>query len=125
MDTVIYLLVGAAFGGALGWVIGSRGKAGASPDGQAALADAKARVELLQKQVTQLETERDARQAREEKEQVLLRELAPVKENLTKMQEAVAKMETERVTQFTSLNEAIKQAVESDAGPHEQPASRL
>ena len=115
MDTVIYLLVGAAFGGALGWVIGSRGKAGASPDGQAALADAKARVELLQKQVTQLETERDARQAREEKEQVLLRELAPVKENLTKMQEAVAKMETERVTQFTSLNEAIKQAVESDA----------
>ena len=115
MDTVIYLLVGAAFGGALGWVIGSRGKAGASPEGQAALADAKARVELLQKQVTQLETERDARQAREEKEQVLLRELAPVKENITKMQEAVAKMETERVTQFTSLNEAIKQAVESDA----------
>ena len=116
MDTVIYLLLGVALGGAVGWLIGSRGKgAGSSPDGQIELADAKARVDLLQKQVTQLETDRDAKIARDDKENKLLLALAPVKENLTKMEEAMGKMETERVTQFTSLNEAIKQAVESDA----------
>jgi DNA recombination protein RmuC len=115
MDTVIYLLLGVALGGAVGWLIGSRGKSGASPDGQIELADAKARVDLLQKQVTQLETDRDAKIARDDKENKLLLALAPVKENLTKMEEAMGKMETERVTQFTSLNEAIKQAVESDA----------
>jgi DNA recombination protein RmuC len=115
MDTVIYLLLGVALGGAVGWLIGSRVKSGASPDGQIELADAKARVDLLQKQVTQLETDRDAKIARDDKENKLLLALAPVKENLTKMEEAMGKMETERVTQFTSLNEAIKQAVESDA----------
>jgi len=116
MDTLIYLLLGVALGGAVGWLIGSRGKgAGSSPDGQIELADAKARVDLLQKQVTQLETDRDAKIARDDKENKLLLALAPVKENLTKMEEAMGKMETERVTQFTSLNEAIKQAVESDA----------
>ena len=116
MDTVIYLVIGVALGGAVGWLVGSRGKgSGSLPDGQIELADAKARVDLLQKQVTQLETERNERQARYEKEDKLFRELAPVKDNLTKMQDAVAKMETERVAQVASLNEAIKQAVESDA----------
>ena len=115
MDTVIYLLIGVALGGAVGWLIGSRVKSSGSPDDQIELADAKARVDLLQKQVSQLETDRDAKIARDDKENKLLLALAPVKENLTKMEEAMGKMETERVTQFTSLNEAIKQAVESDA----------
>ena len=115
MDTVIYLLIGVALGGAVGWLIGSRVKSSGSPDDQIELADAKARVDLLQKQVSQLETDRDAKIARDDKENKLLLALAPVKENLTKMEEAMGKLETERVTQFTSLNEAIKQAVESDA----------
>ena len=115
MDTILYLIIGLIVGAGLGWLLASRSKAGASPDGQIALADAKARVELLQQQVTQLETDRASREARERQENKLLQELAPVKENLTKMQEAVSKMETERLTQFTTLNEAIKQAVESDA----------
>ena len=115
MDTILYLIIGLIVGAGLGWLLASRSKADASPDGQIALADAKARVELLQQQVTQLETDRASREARERQENKLLQELAPVKENLTKMQEAVSKMETERLTQFTTLNEAIKQAVESDA----------
>ena len=115
MDTILYLIIGLIVGAGLGWLLASRSKAAASPDGQIALADAKARVELLQQQVAQLEADRASREARERQDNKLLQELAPVKENLTKMQEAVSKMETERLTQFTTLNEAIKQAVESDA----------
>ena len=115
MDTILYLIIGLIVGVVIGWLLASRSKVASSPDGQIALADAKARVELLQQQVTQLETDRASREARERQENKLLQELAPVKENLTKMQEAVSKMETERLTQFTTLNEAIKQAVESDA----------
>ena len=58
MDTILYLIIGLIVGAGLGWLLASRSKAGASPDGQIALADAKARVELLQQQVTQLETDR-------------------------------------------------------------------
>jgi len=115
MDTILYLIIGLVVGAALGWLIASRGKAATEPGEAIALADAKARVELLQQQVAQLETDRASREAREREENKLLQELAPVKENLTKMQEAVSKMETERLSQFTTLNEAIKQAVDSDA----------
>jgi DNA recombination protein RmuC len=115
MDTILYLIIGLIVGAGLGWLLASRSKAGASPDGQIALADAKARVELLQQQVGQLELDRASREAREREENKLLQELAPVKDNLDKMQAAVSKMESERLSQFTTLNEAIKQAVDSDA----------
>ena len=115
MDTFIYLIVGLLVGAALGWLIAARGKGSANPTDAIALADAKARVELLQQQVVQLETDRASREAREREENKLLQELAPVKDNLDKMQAAVSKMESERLSQFTTLNEAIKQAVDSDA----------
>ncbi len=115
MDTIIYLVIGLFVGAALGWLIASRSKSVAGPDNAIALADAKARVELLQQQVGQLETDRASREAREREENKLLQELAPVKDNLNKMQAAVTKMESERLSQFTTLNEAIKQAVDSDA----------
>ncbi len=115
MDTFIYLIVGLVVGAALGWLIAARGKGSANPTDAIALADAKARVELLQQQVGQLETDRASREAREREENKLLQELAPVKDNLDKMQAAVSKMESERLSQFTTLNEAIKQAVDSDA----------
>ena len=115
MDTFIYLIVGLVVGAALGWLIASRGKGSDNPTDAIALADAKARVELLQQQVGQLETDRASREAREREENKLLQELAPVKDNLDKMQAAVSKMESERLSQFTTLNEAIKQAVDSDA----------
>jgi DNA recombination protein RmuC len=115
MDTFFYLIVGLVVGAALGWLIAARGKGSASPTDAIALADAKARVELLQQQVGQLELDRASREAREREENKLLQELAPVKDNLDKMQAAVSKMESERLSQFTTLNEAIKQAVDSDA----------
>lgn len=115
METFVYLFIGLAVGLALGWLLRSVKKSGAgSNSAEIDLADARARVELLQNQVAQLETERDARNQRDQEENKLLIELAPVKDNLNKMQEAVAKMEAERLSQLATLREALQQNLASD-----------
>ncbi len=117
METYLLLLAGLLVGALLGWLL--RGNAKRSGiDGAVAsaseLADAKARVQLLGNQVTQLEAQRVAREAKDREENRLLQELAPVKENLAKMQNAVTEMERERLSQFTTLQESIRQSLESE-----------
>jgi DNA recombination protein RmuC len=86
-------------------------------------AAAQARVEELQRQVAQLELQRFAREEKERQENRLVNELAPVKENLRLMQEAVQKMETERVQQVTDLKTALRQTLESDELLRKQTSS--
>ena len=86
-------------------------------------ADARARVEELQRQVAQLEQQRVAREEKDRQENRLVNELAPVKENLRLMQEAVQKMETERVQQVTDLKTALRQTLESDELLRKQTSS--
>ena len=86
-------------------------------------AAAQARVEELQRQVAQLEQQRVAREEKERQENRLVNELAPVKENLRLMQEAVQKMETERVQQVTDLKTALRQTLESDELLRKQTSS--
>jgi DNA recombination protein RmuC len=86
-------------------------------------AAAQARVEELQRQVAQLELQRVAREEKERQENRLVNELAPVKENLRLMQEAVQKMETERVQQVTDLKTALRQTLESDELLRKQTSS--
>ena len=116
MDSFLFLLAGLIAGGLLGWFIASaRKKSGAeSSDTAIALASANTRAEMLEAQVAQLTSAQVAREERDRQENKLLQELAPVKENLTRMQTAVTNMERERLEQFTTLQEAIKSAVESD-----------
>lgn len=116
MDSFLFLLAGLIAGGLLGWFIAStRKKSGAeSSDTAIALASANTRAEMLEAQVAQLTSAQVARDERDRQENKLLQELAPVKENLTRMQTAVTNMERERLEQFTTLQEAIKSAVESD-----------
>lgn len=116
MESFLFLLAGLVAGGLLGWFIASaRKKPGAeSPDTAIALASANTRAEMLEAQVSQLTSAQVARDERDRQENKLLQELAPVKENLTRMQTAVSNMERERLEQFTTLQEAIKSAVESD-----------
>ncbi len=121
METYFLLSIGLLVGALLGWLL----RGNVKPSGVATglesavasaseLADAKARVELLLSQVTQLEGQRVARDAKDREENRLLQELAPVKENLAKMQTAVTEMERERLSQFTTLQESIRQSLESD-----------
>ena len=116
MESFLFLMAGLVAGGLLGWFIASaRKKPGAeSPDTAIALASANTRAEMLEAQVAQLTSAQVARDERDRQENKLLQELAPVKENLTRMQTAVSNMERERLEQFTTLQEAIKSAVESD-----------
>ena len=116
MDSFLFLLAGLVVGGLLGWFIASSRKkgAGAAPDLAIELTAANTRAEMLQAQVAQLTATQAAREERDKQENKLLQELAPVKENLTRMQTAVANMERERLEQFTSLQGTIKSALESD-----------
>ena len=108
MDTYVFLIIGLVIGAIVGWLLGSRGK---GAGGDVAVAT---RAEMLQQQVDQLEAQRIARDERDREENKLVNELAPVKENLKQMREAVAAMERERVEQVTSLKAAIQQSLESD-----------
>ena len=122
MDTFLFLIVGlitgVVIGGLIGWLLGGRGKNSGVAGGEnfeVPLADARARVELLTEQVDQLKAQGLARDAKDKEENRLVEQLAPVKENLTRMQEAVTAMERDRLKQFTTLQEGIRQSLESDA----------
>lgn len=118
MELIIFLVVGALLGAVAGFFVGkSRSSVTPLPADhnlESALADARARVELLTKQVDQLEAQRLSREAKDAQENKLLIELAPVKDNLAKMQAAVQQMEDNRLKQSTELHAALKQTLESD-----------
>lgn len=115
MDNILFLVVGAALGVAAGYFIGaSRSKAAESKTFEAEFAAANAKAEVLQAQVTQLEAARVQRDAKDAQENKLLQELAPVREQLGQMREAVTKMEADRIENLTELRDAIKANLESD-----------
>jgi DNA recombination protein RmuC len=115
MDNILYLVMGAVLGVAAGFFIGaSRSKSQAGKTFEVEYAAANAKAEALQVQVTQLEAARTQREAKEAQENRLLQELAPVKEQLGQMREAVTKMEADRIENLTELRDAIKANLESD-----------
>lgn len=115
MDNILFLVVGAALGVAAGYFIGaSRSKTAESKTFEAEFAAANAKAEVLQAQVTQLEAARVQRDAKDAQENKLLQELAPVREQLGQMREAVTKMEADRIENLTELRDAIKANLESD-----------
>lgn len=119
MDQIIFLLVGAVLGGAVGFFIG-KGRSGRgvgaadSHELDIQLAQERVRVEGLQAQVNDLKAAAAAREAKDKEEQVLQREIAPLKDNLRQMAETVRKMEADRVEQNTQLHDALKATLESD-----------
>ena len=115
MDNILFLIVGAVLGVAAGFFIGAgRSKAAEGKTFEVEFAGANARAEALQEQVTQLEAARIQREAKDAQENRLLQELAPVKEQLGQMREAVTKMESDRIENLTELRDAIKANLESD-----------
>jgi len=115
MDNIIFLIVGAVLGVTAGFFIGtSRSKSAEGKTFEADYAAANARAEVLQTQVNQLEAARVQRDAKDAQENKLLQELAPVREQLGQMREAVTKMEADRIENLTELRDAIKANLESD-----------
>ena len=116
METYIFLAIGLAIGLALGWLLASRrsGGTGEPTTLVADLAAARATVDAYAEQIMQLQVQVQENQKKQEQENKLFTELAPVKENLKSMQEAVAAMERQRAEQVTDLNATIRRSLESD-----------
>lgn len=113
MDQFLFLLAGVALGVLVGWLIGRSGKQSDSDLGARAAA-AEAREQELRVQLDAANREREAREAREAGENRLLKELAPVKDRLEQMQTAVSRLERERTEQFSTIQEQLRNAIESD-----------
>ena len=125
MDTYIFLAIGLALGALVGYLLG-RGKRSADTAGSdlsVELAAASTRAELFEKQIASLEAARVERERKDQEENRLLQELAPVKDNLQQMREAVTKMERERAEQLGQLGQAIKASIESDEQLRKQTSS--
>jgi len=132
METFLFLIVGLVAGLLIGWLVGGRKKTAADGSNDLApllnqaqvdLAGAQATVTAYSSQIAQLQAQIREGQENQAKENKLVNELAPVKENLRQMQEAVGLMQKERTEQVTQLNEAIRQSLESDQQLRKQTES--
>ena len=113
---LIYLGIGLAVGLVIGVLISMlRSKSSASDSSLAIkLATAEATVSGLTAQLETANRERVARDERDREENRLINELAPVKDRLEQMQLTVASLEKERTEQFGTIQEQLKNAVNSD-----------
>jgi DNA recombination protein RmuC len=103
MDTFIYLIVGIVVGAALGFFIGkARVKPVASDD---------TAIRLLTSQIEDAKRERQERDERDRKENTLLQTLTPIKDQLEQMRNKVAELETQRNTQYGSIEEQLRQSI--------------
>lgn len=74
----------------------------------------------LRAQLQRADESAKAQQAERDKENKLLVELAPVKQQLEQMQGVVQRLERERVEQFSSIQEQLKTAIETDENLRKQ-----
>jgi DNA recombination protein RmuC len=113
---LIYLGIGLAVGLIIGVLIAMLRSKGSASDSSLAikLASAEATVSGLTAQLETANRERLARDERDREENRLIQELAPVKDRLEQMQLSVASLEKERTEQFGTIQEQLKNAVNSD-----------
>lgn len=103
MDTFIYLIVGIVVGAVLGFFIG---KARVKP-----VATDDTAIRLLTAQLEDARRERQERDERDRKENTLLQTLTPIKDQLEQMRNKVAELETQRNTQYGTIEEQLRQSI--------------
>lgn len=103
MDTFIYLVVGIVVGAVLGFLIG---KARVKP-----VATDDTAIRLLTAQLEDAKRERQERDERDRKENTLLQTLTPIKDQLEQMRNKVAELETQRNTQYGTIEEQLRQSI--------------
>lgn len=119
----ISLLVGIAIGALLGVAIGyfvAKSKDQLAPDISSQLAAAQATEAELRVQLTNLQSQIEQEKLKAQEENKILVQLAPVKQQLEQMQTVVAQLEKERSTQFASITEQLRNAVETDENLRKQ-----
>ena len=119
----ISLLVGLAIGAVLGVAIGyfvAKSKKQLAPDLSSQLAAAQATETELRVQLSNLQSQIEQEKLKAQEENKILVQLAPVKQQLEQMQTVVAQLEKERSTQFASITEQLRNAVETDENLRKQ-----
>lgn len=118
-ELTIFLPVGALIlGGAIGFFMGQRFRSAASPADnlqlEKDLAAANATILGLSAQVAEATRERQERDERAKAELAeqnkILQQLAPIQENISKMQEKVDDLERERIGQFNTIKTQLEEA---------------
>jgi DNA recombination protein RmuC len=106
---VLSVLIGLALGLALGLIAGFfvfRKKDAGSLEID--LATAKANEASLREQISAMQSQQEETRRREQEQNKVLQELAPVKDRLDHMQKVVSELERERTEQFTTIKEQLR-----------------
>ena len=122
MDAISILLglaIGAVLGIAIGYLV-AKSRTQGSSDLSAQLAGARATEAELRVQLTSLQGQIEQDKLKSQEENKILVQLAPVKQQLEQMQTVVAQLEKERATQFASITEQLRNAVETDENLRKQ-----
>lgn len=114
------LLIGLILGLTAGYLLARKSTAGGDPELATKLAALTATQAELRAQLQRADESAKAQQAERDKENKLLVELAPVKQQLEQMQGVVQRLERERVEQFSSIQEQLKTAIETDENLRKQ-----
>lgn len=119
LSLLIGIAVGAVLGIAIGYLI-ARAKTQTAPDLSAQLAAARATETELRVQLVSLQEQLAADKQKSDQENKILVQLAPVKQQLEQMQTVVTQLEKERSTQFASITEQLRNAIETDENLRKQ-----
>lgn len=113
MDVLLYIALGLVVGLLIGFLIPKKSKS-SDAELNAQLAAAIATEKELRIQLERSDLERKAQQKKDEEESKILLSLAPVKTQLEQMQTVVSRLEKERTEQFSSIQEQLRSAIETD-----------
>ena len=123
MESYIFLAIGLAAGVLLGWFIAKAKRpaaAGQTQDLLIQIAGLEASSAGLKAQLEQATAEKRERDERDREENKMLQALAPVRVHLEQMQSVVTRLEKERTEQFGTIQEQLKNAIDSDEALRKQ-----
>lgn len=118
--TLNALIFGLIIGALIGYRFGKKRSPAGDLDANARIAALEATETALRDQLRKSEEQLQGQQQRAEEENKILVQLAPVKQQLEQMQTVVAQLEKERSTQFASITEQLRNAVETDENLRKQ-----
>ena len=125
MEQIIWLglnalIIGIVLGAVFGYTLGKKKAPSQNVDGASRIASLEATEIALREQIRKADEQIQGQQLKADQENKILVQLAPVKQQLDQMQTVVAQLEKERSSQFASITEQLRNAVETDENLRKQ-----
>ena len=114
------LIIGAVLGAIIGYRLGKNKAPAQDVDAASRIAALEATEAALREQLRKADEQIQGQQQKADQENKILIQLAPVKQQLDQMQTVVAQLEKERSSQFASITEQLRNAVETDENLRKQ-----